>query len=69
MVMTKRVKKKIVFKFVLFFFFFFLPDSLNILAELNKKKFFIACLKYCVEEFLVDVQCWDVLKGVCVIIA
>lgn len=49
----------------------FLPDSLHILANLNKTNFFffIACLKFCVEEFLVDVQCRDVLKGVCVIIA
>lgn len=48
----------------------FLPDSLHILADFNKTKFFfIECLKFCVEEFLVDVQCRDVLKGVCVIIA
>lgn len=61
MVMTERVFK---------FFLFFLPDSLHILANLNKTNFFfIACLKFCVEEFLVDVQCRDVLKGVCVIIA
>lgn len=65
-VMAEIVKKNCVFKFVLFF----LPDSLHILANLNKTNFFFtACLKYCVEEFLVDVQCRDVLKGVCVIIA
>lgn len=67
MVMTERVNKKLCFQICSLF----LPDSLHILANLNKTNFFffIACLKFCVEEFLVDVQCRDVLKGVCVIIA
>lgn len=64
--MTEIVKKKLCFQICSLF----LPDSLHILANLNKTNFFfIACLKFCVEEFLVDVQCRDVLKGVCVIIA
>lgn len=53
--MTERVNKKLFSKF----FLFFLPDSLPYLGkfEQNKFFFFIACLKFCVEEFLVDVQC------------
>lgn len=53
--MTEIVKKKLCFQICSLF----MPDSLHILANLNKKNFFffIACLKFCVEEFLVDVQC------------
>lgn len=67
MVMTEIVKKKLCFQ-ICSLFFARLSTYLG-KFEQNKFIFFIACLKFCVEEFLVDVQCRDVLKGVCVIIA
>lgn len=64
--MTERVNKKL---FSNFFSFFARLSTYLGKFEQNNFFFFIACLKFCVEEFLVDVQCRDVLKGVCVIIA
>lgn len=66
-VMTEIVKKKLCFQ--IFSLFFARLSTYLGKFEQNKFFFFIACLKFCVEEFLVDVQCRDVLKGVCVIIA
>lgn len=54
MVMTERVNKKLFSN--LFSFFARLSTYLG-KFEQNKIFFFIACLKFCVEEFLVDVQC------------
>lgn len=55
MVMTERVNKKLFSNFFSFF-----CQTLYISWQIWTKQiffFFIACLKFCVEEFLVDVQC------------
>lgn len=52
--MTERVNKKL---FSNFFSFFARLSTYLGKFEQNKFFFFIACLKFCVEEFLVDVQC------------